>query len=284
MIDGNTWSPVSKMPDSGSHAQMWSTVWPGVCTANQSRSPIRMRAPWCTRWVGSGGVNNMRMARIISLRRRGGPSLRVPHGVIAPHGLDVASVSTVSSCTTSASSAIVGSSSGSTSSDCASIGRLDLGALRLALGQRAVRARALHRPRRERVVRDQLGAGLACDAARAAEVVGMRVGDHHGVDVLEPVAGGLQPLLQRLPRLRARQARIDHGEPAVVDEAVHVHVTETRHPDRQLHAQHAGRDLGDLFRRRLLLLAGRARRSRLRVGHDRQGIQPPPSNRRDAAT
>ena len=28
------------------------------------------RSPWCTRWVGSGGVNNMRMARIISLRRQ----------------------------------------------------------------------------------------------------------------------------------------------------------------------------------------------------------------------
>ena len=68
----------------------------------------------------------------------------------------------------------------------------------------AVRARALHRPRRERVVRDQLGAGLARDAARAAEVIGMRVRDHHRVHVLELVAGGLQPLLQGLPRLRAR--------------------------------------------------------------------------------
>ncbi len=31
------------------------------------------------------------------------------------------------------------------------------------------------------------------------------------------------------------------------------------HPDRQLHAQHARRDLGDLLRRLLLLLARRAR-------------------------
>ena len=50
-----------------------------------------MRSPWCTRSVGSGGVNNMRIARIIMRRFSGGPGFVVPHGVIAPHGLDVAS-------------------------------------------------------------------------------------------------------------------------------------------------------------------------------------------------
>ena len=154
-------------------------------------------------------------------------------------------------------------------------GRLDLGALRLAFGERAVRARALHRERGERVVRDQLRARLLRDAARAAEVVGVRVRDDDGVHVLELVARGLEPLLQRLPRLRTGQAGVDHGEPAVVDEAVHVHVTEAGHPDRQLHAQHARRDLGDLFRRRLLLLARRPGGFRLRIGHAFAGYPTP---------
>ena len=52
-------------------------------------------------------------------------------------------------------------------------GRFHLDAPRLAFGKRALRARALHGPRGERVVRDQLGAGLTRDAARAAEVIGM---------------------------------------------------------------------------------------------------------------
>ena len=52
-----------------------------------------MRSPWCTRSVGSGGVNSIRIARIITRRLNGGPGFVVPHGVVAPHGLDVASVS-----------------------------------------------------------------------------------------------------------------------------------------------------------------------------------------------
>ena len=125
------------------------------------------------------------------------------------------------------------------------------------------------------MVRDQLGAGLAGNASGAAEVIGMRVRDDHGVHVFELVAGGLEPLLQRFPRLRSGEPGVDHGEPAVVDEAVHVHVTEARHPDRQLHAQHAGPDFGDLFRCRFLFLARGPRRFRLRVSHARQGIQRP---------
>ena len=115
VIDGSTWSPVSSVPDSGSHRHRWSTVWPGVCTTNQSRPPSRMRSPWCTRSVGSGGVNSMphRPDHHAALAAAG-PDCVVPHGVIAPHGLDVASVSSVSSRTTSGS-LIVGSSSGATS-------------------------------------------------------------------------------------------------------------------------------------------------------------------------
>ena len=68
--------------------------------------------------------------------------------------------------------------------------------------------------------------------------------------------GGLEPRLERLPRLRTGQAGVDDGEAAVVEEAVHVHVPEARHPDRQLHPDHARRDLGDLVGRGLLLLLG----------------------------
>ena len=50
------------------------------------------------------------------------------------------------------------------------------------------------------------------------------------------------------------QARVDDGEASVVDEAVHVHVAEAGHPDRQLHPQHTGRDLGDLLGGRFLFL------------------------------
>ena len=121
MIDGSTWSPVSSTPDLGIPR---ADVVDGVA-GRVHREPLAAADAYARRRgaraaVGSGGVNSKRMARIISLRLSGGPWLRVPHGVIAPHGLDVASVSSVSSCTTSASSSIVGSSSGSTSSDCAS--------------------------------------------------------------------------------------------------------------------------------------------------------------------
>ena len=82
-----------------------------------------------------------------------------------------------------------------------------------------------------------------------------------------------QTLLQRLPRLRTGQSGVDNRETLVVDEAIHVDVTESGHPDRQLHAEHAGRNLGDLVRRRFLFLLPRARRGlRLRLRrHEAQG-------------
>ncbi len=125
-------------------------------------------------------------------------------------------------------------------------------------------------------MRDELGAGFARDAPRATEMVGVRVGHDDGVHVLQAEVGGREPMLQRLPGLRARETGIDDGETAVVDQAVHVDVAESRHPDRQLHAQHARRDLGDLGRRGLLFLSGFAR-PRLRVGHERQGIPAQPT-------
>ena len=156
-------------------------------------------------------MNSIRIARIMIRRFNGGPGLVVPHGVVVPHGLDVGSRSSVSSCTTSASS-IVGSSSGLTSTDCATAAA-SISSRRASPSDSArCGARALHGPRRERVVRDDLRVRFAREAARATEVVGVRVRDDHGVDVLDAVAGGLQPRLQRLPRLRTGQAGVDDGD------------------------------------------------------------------------
>ena len=108
-------------------------------------------------------------------------------------------------------------------------------------------------------MRDQLGARLTGDPTGAAEVVGVRVGDDDGVDVAQLEPGGLQPGLERLPGLRTGETGIDDGEAALVEEAVRVHVAEAGHPDRELHAQDAWRDLDDLLARRLLLLLLRLR-------------------------
>ena len=47
-------------------------------------------------------------------------------------------------------------------------------------------------------------------------------------------------LLQRAPRLRTGQAGAMRATPSPVDQAVHVHVAEAGHPDRQLHPQDPG--------------------------------------------
>ena len=114
----------------------------------------------------------------------GGPWFVVPHGVTVPHGLDVDSVSSVSSCTTSTSSSIVGSSSGSTSTDCAIMRGLELGALRLTFGERALRGLGPFTVHVENAWCVMSSAPVSRrDAARAAEVIGMRVRDDHGVHV-----------------------------------------------------------------------------------------------------
>ena len=141
---------------------------------------------------------------------------------------------------------------------------------RFAFCERAMCTRALHGPRRERVMRDDLRVRFAREAARTTEVVGVRVRDDHRVDVFDLVAGGLEPRLQRLPRLRTGKSGIDDGNALVVDEAVHVHVTEAGHPDRKLHPKHAGRDFADFLRGLFLLLARRARGSLFGVGHARR--------------
>ena len=141
-------------------------------------------------------------------------------------------------------------------------------AARPRVGQARLRACALavERPRRERTVRDELGARLLRDAPGAAEVVGMRVRDDDGVDVRSLKPADFSRVLSAFHDCGPGQPGVDDGEAAVVEEAVRVHVAEAGHPDRQLHAQDAGRDLDDLLGRRLLLLLLRLRRPGCPVG------------------
>ena len=103
----------------------------------------------------------------------------------------------------------------------------------------------------------------------AAEVVGVAVGDHHGVDPRQRHVGPRQPVEQAVPRLRSGQPGVDDGEAALVLERVAVDVTESGEHDRQLHPQDAGCDLGDLLGGGLLLLLrehiGRVRCTRIDV-------------------
>jgi len=121
-------------------------------------------------------------------------------------------------------------------------------------------------------VGNELGPGFTGETAGTAEVVGVGMGDDDAVDVADPEAGAVQPVLEGLPRLRSGKPRIDDRETPVVEQALHVDVTEAGHPDRQLHPDDARCDLRDLLRRPLLLLLGRTRRRRRRrrgldVGH-----------------
>ena len=108
---------------------------------------------------------------------------------------------------------------------------------------------------RESAVRDHLRPRLAREARGAPEVVGVRVGDHDGVDVGRLQAGPGEPLAQRLPGAGSGQAGIDHGRSAVVEQRVAVDVPESREPNRELHPQHAGSQLAHLVAGALLFLA-----------------------------
>ncbi len=107
----------------------------------------------------------------------------------------------------------------------------------------------------EALVGDDLGARLGPHPAGPAEVVGVAVRDDDGVHPPQRDAGAGQALGQRGERASTGQPRVDDGHAAGVLEDVAVDVTEAGHVDRQLGAQHAGGDLGDLGGRALLLLA-----------------------------
>ena len=102
---------------------------------------------------------------------------------------------------------------------------------------------------------NHLGSGLLGEASGAAEVVGMRVGDEHGVDVFDGKSRALQPVLDRPPGARAGEARIHHGGSLAIEDRVAIHVTQSRHTDRKLHPKYVGTNLHDLGSGGLLLLS-----------------------------
>ena len=105
---------------------------------------------------------------------------------------------------------------------------------------------------------DDARAVLLVQADGTAEVIGVRVRDEDRVNVARLEVGLLEALLDRVPRVLTREARIDHGDAVAVDECVHVDVAEAGEPNGQLHAQDVLRDLRDLLRRFFLFLSLRS--------------------------
>ena len=82
---GSTWSPDRNVPSAGSRRQMWSPVWPGVCTTCHSRPPRRSTSRSSTRTVGSRRnrpcLDRSSQARIASSSPGPGLNPSSPHGV-----------------------------------------------------------------------------------------------------------------------------------------------------------------------------------------------------------
>ena len=102
-------------------------------------------------------------------------------------------------------------------------------------------------------------------------MVGMGMGDDHGVDPLDGQAGLLEPRDQLQPGFAPRQARIDQGDASFVFHGVAVDVAQTGKGDGELHPDHPRSDLGGVGGGRKLLLAHAAvlRRLDLRLAHGR---------------
>ena len=106
----------------------------------------------------------------------------------------------------------------------------------------------------ESVRRHNVGPALPCQQACSSEMIGVRVGDHDGMDPAERDAGPLHTFQQRIPRRLAREPGVHQRKTAVILEGIGVDVTESREVDRELQAQDPGCHLDDVRRRILLLL------------------------------
>ena len=106
------------------------------------------------------------------------------------------------------------------------------------------------------------------DALGVAEVVGMGVGDEDRMDPLEVEVSGFETGQERVPRRFPRKARVDKGDPVLVDDGIAVHMGQTGKRDVELHAQDVRPHFGDLRASRLLLLTFRGR------GHERTSYGP----------
>ena len=281
MIDGSTWSPVRSSPYSGSTDRDGRRCGPAC-----ARPPIR--APRAARVVRGERAASAREARTTCASRgssavasAAASVLRPPHGVSRPTA-PIGSACRSSGCRATGRRRsrrcgrrpwehLVG-----LDVECLRRHRGDAFGLGLFLLRRHVvaSARLFDRPGRERLVRDQLGAGLLADATRATEVVGMRVRDDHGVHVRSLKPAVLSRCFSAFHDCGPGRPGSTTARPRSSSEAVHVHVTETGHPDRELHAEHVRRHFGDVRGRGVLFLFvrpgrhARVARPTMHVGHD----------------
>ena len=95
---------------------------------------------------------------------------------------------------------------------------------------------------------------LVLQSHGTAEMIGMGVGDHHRVDVIDGPASTSEAVDQMVPRFLTGKAGIDDGDPPFVLEDVAVDVSQPGHVDRELRSNDPGGHLDDVGRRLLLLL------------------------------
>ena len=117
----------------------------------------------------------------------------------------------------------------------------------------------------EPLVRDDVATGVGSQPVRTAEVIGMAVGDDHGVDVLQRHPDLLKAPLDHGVAVLVGKAGVHHRDATLVLQHVHVHVSESGDGDGELGPQHTRRDLEDLVTGRQLLLFRRSGRGR---GHE----------------
>jgi len=102
-----------------------------------------------------------------------------------------------------------------------------------------------------------LGARLLVDTDRTSKMIGMGMGNENRVDMTGFETGLFEAMLDRIPCGRSGEARVDQGGAVVIDQGVHVHMTQSGDADREFHAKNVLRDLGDLFPGVFLLLSFR---------------------------
>ena len=92
----------------------------------------------------------------------------------------------------------------------------------------------------ERSMGHDLGAGLGAQPTRTTEVIGVTMGDDHGMHPFERKSPRFNRSVSAAYRVLARQAGVDHGHAALVFQEIAIHVPETGHVHRQLAAQPPG--------------------------------------------
>ena len=217
VIVGSTWSPESSTPSAGSNRHRWSAVWPGVCTTTHSRPAER----------DDLGVVDPHASAAAS--RTSGCHQRLAHAVLEPPCGGGRGSGTPTASPAPRRATRRGVRRASSSSASSSVGRVPPRAEGL-VGDESAPASSPHRPAPPK--------WSGCEWVTTTVWTRLQPGRR-------PRRAG-----RRAPSTtRPGQAGVDDGDAALVLEGVAVDVAEAGHVDRQLHAQHARRDLGDLVGR-----------------------------------